>query len=137
MSLVRIGNDIIEIKRIKNLIQKDPKYIQKILSDAEITLYESYQSPRRDEFLAGRFCAKEAYGKALYTGVGTQLKLNAIEIMPNEHGAPTIRKGPVLDGVQIAISHSNDYATAVVLIDQTDAQLAQQLTAYFLGNTAQ
>ncbi len=60
-----IGTDIISINRIAQLKNKEA-FIKKILSQQEIAVYETFKSPKRQqEFLAGRFAAKEALYKAL------------------------------------------------------------------------
>ena len=60
-----IGTDIIEIKRIKQLNHRE-RFIHKLLSEEEFRLYQSFQHEKRqNEFLAGRWAAKEALYKAL------------------------------------------------------------------------
>lgn len=54
-----IGVDIIELDRIKKIIERKPRFLKRILSDAEMTLYNQLPSSQRKiEFLAGRFAAK-------------------------------------------------------------------------------
>lgn len=105
---MRIGTDIVEISRIK-----DPdRLAKKILSKKEYSLYE--KKANKEEFLAGRFAAKEAFVKA--TGKGLSFcPLNEIEVLYEESGAPyIIYKGQTY---QMSISHDGGYAISVVLYE--------------------
>ncbi len=108
-----IGTDIIEIKRIKELNQRE-RFINKLLSDEELNLYESFKSEKRqNEFLAGRWAVKEALYKAL--GSYCEGKLyKEFSIMNDERGKPYLSM-PMLDGVHISISHCESYAVAFVI----------------------
>ncbi|WP_414045704.1 holo-ACP synthase [Macrococcus equi] len=108
-----IGTDIIEIERIKKAIQ-NPKLITRILHPQEIELFESFSSEkRRIEFLAGRFCVKEAYSKALGTGIG-ELGFNEICCLNDPNGKPYL-KGL---NAHVSIAHSDTVAIAYVVIEE-------------------
>lgn len=127
---MRIGTDIIELCRIEKAYQRRASFRDRILTDGEQEFFKTLTSHRQIEFLAGRFAAKEAYGKALKTGVGTSLKFTDIEILYDETRAPKIISGPIINGVEISISHSSEYAIAMVLIDQSESEIEKQLTAF-------
>ena len=62
-----IGTDVVEVIRIKESLDKfGDKLAQKILTHEEIAAYQA--SSRKENFLAKRFAAKEAFSKALGTG---------------------------------------------------------------------
>lgn len=122
-----VGTDIVEIERIYQASQRQARFARKILSDAEYDLYLSYPVKRQASFLAGRFSAKEAYSKALGTGIGTWLKFSDISILPDDWGAPRLVKGPVVQGVELSISHSREYAVATVVIAQSRAEVKREL----------
>ena len=105
---MRIGTDIIEIDRIQEAVARSPRFASKVLTVEELARYETMKEHRALEFLAGRFAAKEAYVKALGTGIGR------------------IR----FTDMSIAISHSDHYATATVLIEQDEASLQAALAQY-------
>lgn len=112
-----IGIDIIELERIRKIIQKNPRFLQRILSECEQEMYEQMDSDRRKiEFVAGRFAAKEAFGKATGNGIG-ELRFTQIEILKNKLGAPFLVV-PEFEARQmfVSISHSKDYAVAQVII---------------------
>ncbi|WP_205175638.1 holo-ACP synthase [Bacillus pakistanensis] len=112
-----IGVDIVEIGRIKALSSKQPKFLDRILTDKEKDEYLSLRSDRRGEFLSGRFAAKEAYAKAEGTGIGSRLSFLDIEIMKDAMGKPYIMR-PQIEGVHLSISHSKEYAVAQVVIEK-------------------
>jgi holo-[acyl-carrier protein] synthase len=110
-----IGIDIIELDRIKTIIDRQPKFIQRILTENEQVTFEKLSTQRKIEFLAGRFAAKEAFAKAKGTGIGNGLAFLDIEIQPDPSGKPQITL-PFREGVHLSISHSRDYAVAQVII---------------------
>lgn len=106
-----LGTDIIEIDRIKKANRND-RLANRILSEIEFNNYNNIKSSRRQlEFLAGRFAGKEAYAKAIGTGIG-KLNFKHIEILNEDNGKPYING----DSALISISHSKMYATATVII---------------------
>ncbi|HLS24130.1 MAG TPA: holo-ACP synthase [Pseudogracilibacillus sp.] len=115
-----IGIDIIELERIERLITKKPRFLERILTDKEITQYNSLQSERRKlEYLAGRFAAKEAYAKANGTGIGRSLRFTDIEIVTTSSGAPSLNvKRKENKRYHVSISHSKQYAIAKVIIEE-------------------
>ncbi|WP_421382855.1 holo-ACP synthase [Bacillus salacetis] len=112
-----IGLDIVEIKRIARLAERQPKFIKRVLTDAEIDHYSSLSDGRRYEFLAGRFAAKEAFAKARGTGIGSDLSFTDIEVRKDHRGKPYIAL-PIDKGVHLSITHSKDFAAAQVIIEE-------------------
>ncbi|MGX7107199.1 holo-ACP synthase [Hutsoniella sourekii] len=125
---MQIGTDIVEIKRIEAAWQAQAKFARRILAPEELALFESYAYPRQVTFLAGRFSAKEAYGKALKTGIGTQIRFSDVCILPDSSGAPYIHRAPISQAVALSISHSRDYATATVFINLSTEEIQAHLT---------
>ncbi|MDC3413126.1 holo-ACP synthase [Aquibacillus sp. 3ASR75-11] len=113
-----IGIDIIELDRIKQNMERHTRFLERVLTEKERELFDQLSSPTRKlEFLAGRFTAKEAYAKAVGTGIG-KLRFIDIEILPNEKGAPIITVVNSEDEkIAVSISHSKEYAVAQVVID--------------------
>lgn len=125
---MRVGTDIISIDRIRQAVIRQPQFARKVLSDSEYAQYEQFTQTRQMEFLAGRFCAKEAYVKALHTGIG-KIQFADISIVANNMGAPVIEKAPITDGVHVSISHCREYATATVVIETPEDELRAQIAA--------
>ncbi|MDQ0352971.1 holo-[acyl-carrier protein] synthase [Alkalibacillus filiformis] len=114
------GIDITEFDRIKQLVERQPRFPKRVLTERELHKYHSYQNDRRKmEFLAGRYAAKEAYSKAVGCGIGEELSFQSIEILSNEKGQPHVNlNGQKQSGTHISISHSDAYAVAQVIIEQ-------------------
>lgn len=101
---MKIGTDIVQISRMEKSL-KNERFKSKVFTENEIAYC------KRAENFAGLFAGKEAYLKALGTGIDCEL--NSIEIMHNEKGKP------YLNGVEnsdISISHDGDYAVATVIL---------------------
>ena len=84
---MRIGTDIIEIDRIQEAVARSPRFASKVLTAEELARYETMKEHRALEFLAGRFAAKEAYVKALGTGIG-RIRFTDMSIANTPSGAP-------------------------------------------------
>ncbi|MFJ7953307.1 holo-ACP synthase [Lysinibacillus sp. NPDC096418] len=111
-----IGLDIIEIERVANAMARTDKFKDRILSEREIALFTTYSTSRKVEFLAGRFAAKEAFSKALGTGIGAECKLHDIEILRGDAGNPVLYfKGELVNGF-VSITHAKQYAAAQVIL---------------------
>ena len=79
-----IGIDITDIDRVKLLNDKYNQFKSKILVGEELNEFNRFSGIRQIEFLAGRFSAKEAYSKALGTGIGKKVSFKDLEILgPN------------------------------------------------------
>lgn len=111
-----IGLDIIEIERIAKVMARTEKFENRILTERELALSTTYSMSRKVEFLAGRFAAKEAFSKALGTGIGTACQLHDIEILRGDAGEPVLYfKGELVNGF-VSITHAQQYAAAQVIL---------------------
>lgn len=108
---LRLGTDLVFMPRLLDKLN-NPSFINKVLTDKEQSLFESLSLERHKlEFLCGRFACKEAYAKAMGTGIGI-VDFKDVEILKNEFGAPISNQGT------FSISHDGDYAIAVVIIHE-------------------
>ncbi|MDW0110160.1 holo-ACP synthase [Sporosarcina aquimarina] len=113
-----IGLDITELDRITDLNQKSEKFHKRILTDAEQRHYQTLSGHRQTEFLAGRFAAKEAFAKALGTGIGPQCSFQDISVLPNSKGAPILSfKDELVEGF-VSITHTRTVAAAQVILQK-------------------
>ena len=111
-----IGLDIVEMDRIEHIMERSPKFIRRILTEREQALYLQYTDHRRTEFLAGRFSAKEAFSKALGTGIGEQCSFLDIEVLRGGKGEPKLSfKGVPVKGF-VSITHTKTHAAAQVIL---------------------
>ena len=118
--IIGTGIDIVEIKRIQEILLRQKKFINRILTDNEKEIYDGLTVRRKSEYLSGRFAAKEAYSKAVGTGIGGKLSFLDIEIIPDEYGKPCLIK-PTDYKVHVSISHSKDFAVAQVIIESSSS----------------
>ncbi|MBT9132827.1 holo-[acyl-carrier-protein] synthase [candidate division NPL-UPA2 bacterium Unc8] len=114
-----IGVDIIQLRRIKNAIERwQERFISRVYTQGEI----NYCRRQKMEFIhfAARFAAKEATMKALGRRVGWE----NIEIINDERGKPSIKLSDGVRGVAmeqqaekifLSLSHDGAYAIAQVV----------------------
>ena len=112
-----MGVDIVEISRIQAVWDRKPSFAQRILTQRELAYFEKVTGRRKIEFLAGRFAGKEAYSKALGTGLG-RLSFKDIEILINDQGQPVLTSHPKAGRALISISHTRDLCLAQVLLQE-------------------
>ena len=122
MNIFGVGIDIVEIQRIKETYSRyGERFARKILSNSE--LRDFYKNKNKISFLAKRFAAKEAVGKALGVGIKNGSILKNIEIKNDLNGKPfvninNINKLNMTEKKEIHISLSDEkkYAVANALI---------------------
>lgn len=119
-----IGNDIIEIGRIKKAAENQ-RFLLRYFTKAEREGFP--QGIRRPESIAGAFAAKEAVAKAIGTGF-SGFEAMHIEILHNKNGMPYVHLlGPAKELAQklqivqfyISISHCKEYAAAIAIAEKT------------------
>ena len=120
-----IGIDIVEIERVKEAVDKYGRaFLDKIFTARELKYCRRSRAFKYPE-LAARFAAKEAYSKAIGTGIAgfgrrkKGLSWKNIEIINNASGQPFLAIDRKIDRrVQVSLSHSRDYAVASVYIEK-------------------
>lgn len=116
-----IGTDIQDIQQTKNLyIKKADAFLSKCFTENEIEELKKKAGNAFYQTLTGKYAAKEAFSKAYGTGIGKGLSFHDIEILNDINGKPilTSKKIEGEKRLHISISHSKDYATAMVIIEQ-------------------
>lgn len=116
--MVKIGTDLIEIDRMKKSI-RNPRFLSRIFSPSELRFFS--QRSFHPATVAANFCVKEAFGKALGTGI-RGFAFNEISVLRDGLGAPYIllagnaKQLAQKSGLtfSVSISHTRVYATAVV-----------------------
>lgn len=104
-----IGCDIVELARLNN---NPDQLALRVLTNNEINEYQAKNNKNKIEYLAGRFAAKEACIKALNREKNLY-NIRQIEILSNHNGAPYLN----IENSHVTISHENNYAMAVVVIE--------------------
>ena len=115
--IVGHGIDIEELSSIQNAVEKREGFARRVLTDKEMERFSSLKGRRQFEYLAGRWSAKEAFSKAMGTGIG-KLGFQDLEILNNERGAPYFSKSPFSGKVWLSISHTDQFVTASVILEE-------------------
>ena len=115
--IVGHGIDIEELASIQNAVEKREGFAQRVLTDKEMERFTSLKGRRQVEYLAGRWSAKEAFSKAMGTGIG-KLGFQDLEVLNNERGAPYFSKSPFSGKVWLSISHTDQFVTASVILEE-------------------
>ena len=69
------GIDLQEIDAIKRAYEKNNRFAKRVLTEKEFQVFSGFKAEKRQmEFLAGRWAAKEAFAKAMGTGIVTILR---------------------------------------------------------------
>ena len=89
MKILGIGTDIVNIKRIEKILKKkETNFKKNVFSKNEIIYCEKKSNPY--PFYAKRFAAKEAFSKALGTGINKDISFKNIHVLNNKKGKPYI-----------------------------------------------
>lgn len=120
-----IGTDIVEVARIEaSITQFGDDFARRILAESEMQSY--LQSQIKPRFLAKRFAAKEAFSKALGTGLRAPATFQNIAVSHDELGKPILILAPELQGflnsknitqTHISISDEKNLAAAFVVLE--------------------
>ena len=123
-----IGTDIVNIDRIQKIILKNREgFIKRVLTEHEQALFANKADSAA--FCAKRFAAKEAFSKALGTGIGRAVSFQDLTIRNNDNGKPhfipseKLRLYLLEKGVKqahLSISDESQYALAFVVLEATD-----------------
>ena len=113
-----IGIDIIDIDRVRDAIQRTPRFLTRVYTAAEREYCMSKKNPYPS--LAVRFAAKEAVAKALGSGI-RGISWKEIEVKKGEKGEVNINLGENarrlaenlgINKIMLSLSHSREYAVA-------------------------
>jgi holo-[acyl-carrier protein] synthase len=88
MKLHGIGTDIVDVNRIKKSI-KNKIFLSRLFSEEEI--FKCSKLNNSSNCYAKRFAAKEAFVKALGTGIANGINFNEIIVLNEKNGKPFIK----------------------------------------------
>ena len=118
-----IGTDIVEVSRIKSMIDRyGRRFLNKIFTDKEITYCE--QKHVSSIHYAGKFSAKESVIKAVsHLSLSKPFSYRDVEITNNinpnypivEIKKKNLKLAKPFD-INLSISHTDDYATSVAIL---------------------
>ena len=127
MKIFGLGTDIVNVKRLEKILKnKNSAFKTRIFSKNEILYCDKKNNPY--PFYAKRYAAKEAFSKALGTGIRKGVNFKDIEISNNNHGKPYIKlKGETANflkkkikkkrySIYLSLSDDLPWAQATVII---------------------
>ena len=127
MSIFGIGTDIVNVDRIK-ISLKNKKFLRRVFNEKEVLKCKKIKSSVN--CFAKRFAAKEAFSKALGTGISNGINFNEIIILNRKSGKPYInlvgKTKKILNKkfkgkkskVSLSLTDEKKYAVAFVTISE-------------------
>ena len=120
-----IGTDIVEFARIEKMWARyGERFAERVLSERELPDFRSEANPAR--LLAKRFAAKEAFAKAVGSGLRHPVSLSRISVTHDGLGKPvlqfdeTLRKHLAqlgINGHHLSVSDERDFIVAFVVLE--------------------
>lgn len=116
-----VGTDLVEIERIRKSM-KNPRFCLRVLGDREYAQLAERGFPA--ESVAASFCAKEAFSKAVGTGL-SGFDFREAQLIRTPSGRPELclsgraRKLAGSWGFSVSVTHTREYASAVVVGDES------------------
>ena len=103
-----VGTDVVEIDRIRKAVERwGERFAERILSPSELKRFKSHRQPAN--YLAKRFAAKEAFTKALGTGIKAPANWHGVWVANLPSGKPVLQFSPslksLLDSKEISQAH--------------------------------
>ncbi|MEJ7615598.1 MAG: holo-ACP synthase [Pyrinomonadaceae bacterium] len=125
--IVSIGIDIIEVERIREVVARTPRFVDRVFTMRERDYCAGRGPMVSAQRYAARFAAKEAAFKAFGTGWSGGVGWQEVEIVRQESGAPALifhgkaqqlfeRSGA--KRVHLSMSHTAHHAVAQVILEQ-------------------
>ena len=122
--VVGIGIDITRVARIAKSIAR-PRFIERVYGEAEREMLSLRNW--RAESAAANFAAKEAFSKALGTGLWREFSPDEAQALRDDQGAPffsfTGRAAALVSArgltAHLSLTHEGDYAAAFVVLEST------------------
>ena len=127
MKILGIGVDLIENKRISNLIN-NKSFIKRTFGKREVNLAKKFSN--KINYYAKRFAAKEAFAKSLGTGFRNDLNFKDIEILNDKIGKPYFSKSKKINQIInkkfkikkfdlfLSITDEKDYSVAFTILQK-------------------
>lgn len=131
--IIGIGTDLVQVNRIETTLQKfGPSFEEKVFTPFEREKAKTLSPLKRASFFAKRFAAKEAFSKALGSGIGKEAFFQDIEVQNDSKGAPFfLITGKALQTLEsktngqpyhihLSLSDEKDFALCFVIIETKD-----------------
>jgi holo-[acyl-carrier protein] synthase len=120
-----VGTDLIDLKRVERVLKRyGDRFAQRILCEPELKRFRTHKQPVA--YLAKRFAAKEAFTKALGTGIHAPANWHGVWVVNLKSGKPQLEFSAALQKLlaqkQIRRSHlsltdEKEMAAATVILE--------------------
>jgi len=120
-----IGTDLIEIPRVQLVLERfGERFAQRILCEPELMRFRAHHQPVA--YLAKRFAAKEAFAKALGTGIHAPANWHGVWVTNLKSGKPMLSYSPALAALvaargvrraHLSITDERGMASATVILE--------------------
>ncbi len=120
-----IGTDLIEIQRIERVLARfGERFARRILCDPELARFRGHRRPVA--YLAKRFAAKEAFTKALGTGIRAPANWHGVWVSNLRSGKPVLEFSPQLRALlesrgihrsHVSLTDEREIAGATVILE--------------------
>ncbi len=120
-----VGTDVVEIGRIHKALERfGERFARRILAEPELARFRRHRLP--GNYLAKRFAAKEAFTKALGTGIRAPANWHGVWVAnlpsgkPELHFTPALRAlmdGKGVTGTHVSLSDEKGVAFATVILE--------------------
>ena len=125
--IVGVGSDLVEFARISEVLARQGEhFVHRVLGEQERLVFDALPERSRVAYLAKRFGAKEAIGKALGTGVAWPATLHQVQVLNRPSGQPYLSPGDGLSDflqqkgwvVHVSLSDTREHALAFSVVEQ-------------------
>ena len=120
-----VGNDVVEIGRIERALERfGERFARRILCESELKRFNAHRKPAA--YLAKRFAAKEAFTKALGTGIRAPANWHGVWVKNLPSGKPTLEYSAALRSLlekrgvtsaHLSLSDEKEMAFATVILE--------------------
>ncbi len=120
-----VGTDLIEVARIARALERHgERFAARILCEPELSRFRAHRNPAH--YLAKRFAAKEAFSKALGTGLRAPANWHGLWVVNQESGQPHLEFSAALAALlekrgvrraHVSLSDERDMASATVILE--------------------
>src|SRR5690606_548123 len=132
-----VGTDIVLVERIEALLARwGERFARRVLGDQELAEYRrrrgkgGHGSAYATRYLAKRFAAKEAFGKALGVGLHAPMTLHSLQVLNDARGRPVAVARNALERhleenglvAHVSLSDERDSALAFVMIERRETR---------------
>lgn len=121
------GIDILEVDRMARTLSRTPRFAETVFTSAESSYCTSAANVKiRAQRFAARFAAKEAFLKALGTGLVDGISWQDMTVTREDSGQPGMEISGIarekmeergIQNIHLSLTHSRAYAAAVVILE--------------------